>query len=255
MYSNTFFPTINTPTRISITSRILIDNMFYNAITKTITSRNITTSFSDYLTQYLIVTNNHRDVPSRTKRECYFYKHFHNKNLNDEINSIDWENFLQILKQNLNLSFELFNQKIESLLKTYYPKTIVSNTKLKETTKPWMAKALLKSIKVKNRIYKQFSKATNPHEKTEIQKRFKVYRNHVVTLTRICKGNYCKEYFEDNGKNANNLWSGIRSIINIKNKKLRNISLTIDSKTVTNSNTLANHFNKFFTSIADKFFS
>ena len=65
-----------------------------------------------------------------------------------------------------------------------------------------MTKALLKSIKVKNRIYKQFSKATNPHEKTEIQKRFKVYRNHVVTLTRICKGNYYKEYFEDNGKNV-----------------------------------------------------
>ena len=117
-----------------------------------------------------------------------------------------------------------------------------------------MIKALLKSIKVKNRIYKQFWKATNPHEKTEIQKRFKVYRNHVVTLTRICKGNYYKEYFEDNRKNANNLWSGIKSIINIKNKKLWNISLTIDIKTITNSNTLANHFNKFFTSIADKFF-
>ena len=228
--------------------------MFYNAIAKTITSRNITTSFSDHLTQYLIVTNKHRDAPSQTKKECYFCKHFHNKNLNDEIDSIDWENFLQILKQNLNLSFELLNQKIESLLKTYYPKTIVSNTKLKETTKPWITKAIVKSIKVKNRIYKQFCKAINPHEKTEIQKRFKVYRNHVVTLTRICKGNYYKEYFEDNRKNANNLWSGIRSIINIKNKKLRNISLAIDSKTVTNSNTLANHFNKFFTSLADKFF-
>ena len=42
--------------------------------------------------------------------------------------------------------------------------------------------------------------------------------------------------------------SGIRSKINIKNKKCQNISLTCDS----NSNTLANHFDKFFTSIADK---
>ena len=91
------------------------------------------------------------DVPLQTRRQCYFYKHFHNKSLKDEIDLVDWAEFLQILKQNLNLSFELFNQKIESLLKTYYPKTIVSNTKLKETTKPWMTKALLKSIKVKNR--------------------------------------------------------------------------------------------------------
>ena len=48
------------------------------------------------------------------------------------------------------------------------------------------------------------------------------------------------------------MWSRIRSVINIKNKKFQNISLTIDSKTVTNSNTFANHFNKYFTSIAVK---
>ena len=139
------------------------------------------------------------DVPLQTRRQCYFYKQ---KSLKDEIDLVDWEEFLQISKQNLNLSFELFNQKIESFLKTYYPKTIVSNTKLKETTKPWMTKALLKSIKVKNRKYKQFCKTTDPHEKTEIQKRFKVFRNDVATLSRICKENYCKKYFEDNRKNA-----------------------------------------------------
>ena len=57
-------------------------------------------------------------------------------NFKDEINLVDWEDFLQISKPNLNLSFELFNQKIESFLKIYYSKTIVPNTKLKETTKP-----------------------------------------------------------------------------------------------------------------------
>ena len=116
---NSFFPTISTPTRISTTLGTLIYNMFYNDITKNITSGNITVSFSVHLTQYLIVTNKHRDVPLQTKRECCFYKHFHNKNVKDEIDLIDWENFLQILKQNLNLYFELLNQKIESLLKSY----------------------------------------------------------------------------------------------------------------------------------------
>ena len=105
--------------------------MFFNDITKNITSEYIRTSISNHLTQYLIVTNKHSDVPLQTKRECYFYKYFDNKNLKDEFNLVDWEDFLKILKQNLKLSFELFNQEIESLLKTYYPKIIVSNTKLK----------------------------------------------------------------------------------------------------------------------------
>ena len=68
---------------------------------------------SDNLTrQHLIVTKKHMDVPLQTKRKCYFHKHFHNKNLKNKINLVDWEDFLQISKQNLNLSFELFNQKI-----------------------------------------------------------------------------------------------------------------------------------------------
>ena len=33
MYSNSFFPAINTPARISTTSRTLSNNMFYNDIT------------------------------------------------------------------------------------------------------------------------------------------------------------------------------------------------------------------------------
>ena len=45
--------------------------MFYNDITKNIASGNITTSFSDHLTQYLIVTSKHRDVPLQIKRECF----------------------------------------------------------------------------------------------------------------------------------------------------------------------------------------
>ena len=34
MYSNSFFPKISTPTCISTTSRTLIDNKFYNDLTK-----------------------------------------------------------------------------------------------------------------------------------------------------------------------------------------------------------------------------
>ena len=107
------------------------------------------------------------------QKECHFYKHFHNKSLKDELDLVDLGDFLQISKQNLNLSFELFNQNIESLLKTYYPKTIASSTKLKEGTKPWMTKALLKSITAVNKIY-SFAKPLILTKKKKFQKKKKI---------------------------------------------------------------------------------
>ena len=102
VYSNSFFPTINTSTCISPTSRTLTDNMFYNNITKNITSGNITTSFSFHLTQYLIVTNKHRDVhlklvsnisyqifffwsndrPSKTMKNVFYFLFLFSRNSN-----------------------------------------------------------------------------------------------------------------------------------------------------------------------------
>ena len=52
LYSRTFFPTIYSPTRITSNSKTLIDNIFCNNVTK-----NITTSLSDCLTQFLSISN------------------------------------------------------------------------------------------------------------------------------------------------------------------------------------------------------
>ena len=57
LYSNAFFPTINSPTQITANSKALINHMFYNDVTKNIISGNIATSISDHLTQFLLISN------------------------------------------------------------------------------------------------------------------------------------------------------------------------------------------------------
>ena len=57
MYASSSYPTINTPTRITATSKTLIDNIFYNDFTKNFLAGNILTSISDHLTQYLLISN------------------------------------------------------------------------------------------------------------------------------------------------------------------------------------------------------
>ena len=48
------------------------------------------------------------------------------------------------------------------------------------------------------------------------------------------------------------VWEGIRSIINIKEKRYKNINLKINENISTNSSDIANHFNNFFTTIPSK---
>ena len=60
-----FFPTINSPTRITANSKTLIDNIFYNNVTKNVISGNITTSISDRLTQLLLISNQNSSSKTR----------------------------------------------------------------------------------------------------------------------------------------------------------------------------------------------
>ena len=67
IYSNSFYPTINIPTRITSTSKTLIDNILYNNITKCISAGNIVTSFSDHLMQYIFIPGEISEKPNNNK--------------------------------------------------------------------------------------------------------------------------------------------------------------------------------------------
>ena len=73
---------------------------------------------------------------------------------------------------------------------------------LNNHTKTWLTQGILKSIKIKNRIYKQFCTCSYPDKKLELHLKFKKYRNSVVVLTGTCQENYYKDYFETNKKDA-----------------------------------------------------
>ena len=62
MYASSFYPAINTPTRITATSKTLIDNIFYIDFAKKIVAGKITTSISDHLTQYLTIRDQTTNV-------------------------------------------------------------------------------------------------------------------------------------------------------------------------------------------------
>ena len=73
-------------------------------------------------------------------------------------------------------------------------------------------------------------------KKRKLHERFKNYRNLTTILTRVCKEEYRKSFFQDKKKDSKKVWKGMRSIVSVKNKKsMQNINLDIDNETITDN--------------------
>ena len=81
--NNKFMPLITIPTRITKTSKTLIDNIFYNEFTNNTISGNFTVGISDHLPQFALMPNNIRKSSSKIYNKKYSRKY-------NKINIILW---------------------------------------------------------------------------------------------------------------------------------------------------------------------
>ena len=203
LYSHAFFPTINSPARITPNSKSLIDNIFYNDVTKNIISGNITTSISDHLTQFLLISNQNPSSKNQMLNtdEKRRFRSINSMAFEEDLKSVNWNEALTLSEENPDLSFEGFVNRliVDRLIDKHCPKKPIPKTKRQTKSKPWITPALSNSIKIKDRVYKQF-------KKRKLDERFKNYRNLTTTLTRVCKEDYYKPFFQDNKKDSKKVW-------------------------------------------------
>ena len=115
IYINSFFPTINLPTCIAVSSKTLIDNIFYNDICKSV--GNVATTISDHLTQVLAIPSEETPILYNHNIVKPSFKDFKN-----ELTKINWKNKFQIEKNNPHLYLRFF-----LALSKKYPKRYLIN--------------------------------------------------------------------------------------------------------------------------------
>ena len=101
-------------------------------------------------------------------------------------------------------------KKTKTLIDFWAPLHLTSNSTEKSCTKSWIAKGLLMSITVKNKLYKRKNdKTKNPFRKLELEEKVKVYKATLTKLIRINKAKHYNNYFIENKKNLLKTWDGI----------------------------------------------
>ena len=155
MFSYSYLPFINTPTRVTGHSKTLIDNIFYNKPMLNITAGNRSSAISDHLIQFLIEpssSNSKLEQICKLQRCC---KNFDKAKFKNDIHKISWREHCS--NPDSNVSLEHLLQVINKLLnkRTLY---LMSKSRSSFTSKSWITNAIANSIKSKNKIYKKICK-------------------------------------------------------------------------------------------------
>ena len=94
-------------------------------------------------------------------------------NIHNKVNKID----------NTNDKFNMFNDIILTIFNKHAPYKQLSNKETKNLVKPWIAKGILNSIKIKHRYYSKYMKCLDPFWYSK----YKKYRDKINHLIRISK--------------------------------------------------------------------
>ena len=156
---------------------------------------------------------------------------------------IDWSQYATF--DDPNNAYNSFFKQYSTAYDSCFPlkKTKVSNYRF---SKPWLSKGLLKSIRTKNKLYRQYLTNQSSHHET----RYKNYKNKLNHSLRIAKRIYYEKKIDASKSNAKATWRVLNEIIKTKKKAFKiNSIFKVDNQEITDPVDIANRFCNYFSSI------
>ena len=141
------------------------------------------------------------------------YKKKHNIYGRNFKNFSDWNNIL--LKDDHSKSLNNLHIYVNNIVDYLAPTRKLSKKELRLKGKPWITMEIQQEIYKRNKIWKKYSKRKKcSSDYIHLFKEYKTIRNKITNI-----------YFENNRNKWNNIWKGIRSIVNINTKSRKDIQI------------------------------
>ena len=243
MYSNSFIPLINRPTRITATTATLIDNIFTNNHQNKAQGQqgiipcHISDHFPIFHLDKICVTK-----CKETKRKIRMVNSLNKQTFIKKIDETDWSEIFQ--STDIQDAYSLFSNYFTKIYNESFPIRSVFTTYRNRL--PWLSDGLRESIKHKNKLYR--ISVRRPYLKYKLE--YKKYHNKLNHLIRISEKKYLQSLFEKFKQNSTKTWSIIRNLI-WKNKPTNANSQFYDSKgdMITDPAAISDMFNGFFVNV------
>ena len=245
LFSNGLLQLITKPTRVSTNSATCIDHILTNKVTSSYTSYIVTAKLSDHFP--IFYTRDSRRVqflPPSVKS-----RNFSTENISKFKNAISCLRWGEVLAcTDAQSAYTAFLSQLTDLYEIHFPVLVKKFNKNIHAFERWMTRGLLISRLQKIKLGNVSLKTPSPENINQ----YKCYRNIYNSTVRLSKKNFFSSELKANQTNLKNTWNLLNLALNKKTKTNLVNSLNLNGVDTTNSNLMADSFNKYFTTIAEK---
>ena len=147
----------------------------------------------------------------------------------------------------VNQAWKSFRSAFTGVLDSVAP---LKEIRIKQNSEPWMTQEILENIRERDSWLRKFKK-----DKTilDYYSNYSRLRNKVQRDIKKAKREYMKSKIDENKNDSKRLWETLKSLgYDNKSKSSANTVLDVDGIKIHDSKEVADHFNKFFTEVAEK---
>ena len=242
--SNGFLNLINVNTRINMRSCTSIDQIISNCNNISGISGTIVSDVSDHFPTFSIL-NFAGKVPTSKPKMKRFFSEENYAIFNNQLSNLNWDEVLN--KNNTEEAYLSFSEMFGFLFEQSFPLKKVLTNRRKFPMNAFFTPGLLISRNTKNDLFKKFMKNRIP----ENEQRYKTYRNIFNRTVRTAKKIYFSSNIESN-PDMKSSWHFINEALGRGNTNKDVINnLCVNSSVISNPESMANHFNEFFSTITN----
>jgi exonuclease III len=244
LFSSSFRPLINMPTRITNLTSTLIDNIFTNDLCNSYFTGIMYSDVSDHLPVFTVFPT---DVVCDNKKAVYVQKRKITEDSKElfisEMKNETWEDTLD--NNDPNSSYDAFINKIRHVYDRHFPKINKRIKFVSNKSKPWVTPSLITCSKRKNKLYKQ-SLLLKTDESII---KYKAYKNKLTHILRIAEKQHYLEKFENAKNNLGKTWKIIKALVNKGNKQDLPSEFKIGNNMTNDPQKISGAFNNFFANV------
>ena len=243
LFSCSFYPLINKPTRVTKSSATLIDNIFTNSVNNTTKSGILFTDISDHfpIFHFSISDKTGPVGPGNVRR---LFNRQNTERFKKLIDDISWDNVYK--HTDAESAYQTFVTTFNSAFHLCFPLVQLKKNLAVLNKKPWYTSGLHKSSTTKNKLYKRF--LTNPTPLNS--KKYKTYRNKYNHLIRIAKKIYFSNKLKEYSTDIRSTWKVINQLMNKQKSSVSHPSeFNEGGVTFTDPYVISCEFNNFFAQV------